>query len=218
MQELLEGVLSRIVHCQQQGILADAGKFWNSVARQRKEDAKKFSSLAKVEPDNAVRQALTEKAKEAEAEAKTAMKKAAISTLLWYGIPGLILGILLGWSPRRRIQLLRLLGILSQQEAEFAMIVESNDGVPAVLTNFRGCRKTKVCKRYEAHAWLIGRKCVYISHDPEKHLSPIELFSQVVQSNASSIISVFSSVATLVARKHPLLVATAAVILGALCP
>ena len=122
------------------------------------------------------------------------------------------------WKERRFASVSLFSWILSEQETEFAKIVESNDGVPAVLTNFRGCRKSTVCKRYEAHAWLIGRKCVYISHDPEKHLSPIELLSQVVQSNASSIISVFSSAATLVARKHPLLAATAAVILGLFAP
>ena len=218
VEELFDGMFSRIDHCQELGAIDDPVKFWNSVARKRLEEAKHLLTRAAAECDEAKKQALTEQAKKAKKRANEAETKAAFSTLRRYGILGLFLGFLLGWSPRRRIKLLRLFGILSQQEAEFAMIVESNDGVPAVLTNFRGCRKTKVCKRYEAHAWLIGRKCVYISHDPEKHLSPIELFSQVVQSNASSIISVFSSAATLVARKHPLLVATAAVILGLFAP
>ena len=48
------------------------------------------------------------------------------------------------------------------------MIVESNDGVPSVLTNFRGCRKSKVCERYAKHSWLIGHTCVYITNDPDK--------------------------------------------------
>ena len=217
VQELLEGVLSRIVHCQQQGVLADAGKFWNTVASKRKEEAKKFSSLAKVEPDNAVRQALTEKAKEAEAEAKTALKNAMIFTLLWYLIPGFIVGVALGWSPRRRIKLLQWCRFLSEQETEFAKIVESNDGVPAVLTNFRGCRKSTVCKRYEAHAWLIGRQCVYISRDPEKKTSSIEVLNYVL-GHAPSIAHIICFVAMLPAVWYPRLAATAAVGFGLLAP
>ena len=76
VKELLNGVFSRIDHCRRQGILADAVKFWNTVASKRLEDATKFSRQAKVEPDSAVRQALTEKAKEAEAEAKKAEAEA----------------------------------------------------------------------------------------------------------------------------------------------
>ena len=63
VQELLDGMLSRILHCQRQGILADAATFWNCVASKRLEDATKFSKQAKVEPDKAAKQALTENAK-----------------------------------------------------------------------------------------------------------------------------------------------------------
>ena len=219
VEELFEGMFSRIRHCRELGAIDDPVKFWSSVARRRLEDAKHLSTLAAAAHDEAKKQALTEQAKEAEAKAQKAKEKAneaLIYTTLRCTILGLILGILLGFSSRRRIKLLRLCRILSEQEADFAMIVESTDIMdPAVLTNFRGCRKTIVCERYAARAWLVGRMCVYISRDPEGNLSPQY---QVQQSRASSIISVFFAVATLVARKHPLLAAIAAVNLGLFVP
>ena len=61
---------------------------------------------------------------------------------------------------------------LSEQEAEFAMIVESNDGVPAVLTNFRGCRKSTVCKRYAARTpGSSAASASTFRDDPEKNLT-----------------------------------------------
>ena len=78
------------------------------------------------------------------------------------------MGFYLGFPTKRRVKLLRKWGILNQQEAQLGIIVENNDGVPSVLTNFRGCRKSTVCNRYAARSWLIGRMCVYISNDPEQ--------------------------------------------------
>ena len=218
VQELSEGVLSRILHCQGQGILANAATFWNCVATKRNEDAAKLSKQAKVEPDEAMKQALTKKAKEAKHDAREAVIAAMIFSFLFVVIPGLICGVALGHTPPRyRIKLLRLFGILSEQEAEFAMIVESNDGVPAVLTNFRGCRKSTVCKRYEAHAWLIGHKCVYISRDPEKKTSSIEVLDYIL-GHLPSIAHIICFVAMLPAVRFPRIAATAAVGFGLLVP
>ena len=188
VQELLDGMFSRILHCQRQGILADAATFWNCVASKRLEDATKFSKQAKVEPDKAAKKA-KERAKEAEDEAKKAedeAKKAeekaqkakeraieeaikAIAAMIFTSsIIGLFLGFVFGLSSRFRIKLFRLCGLLSEQEAEFAMIVENTSMEPAVLTNFRGCRKSKVCTNYHSNQILIGRRCVYIAENHQK--------------------------------------------------
>ena len=185
VQELLDGMFSRIFHCQRQGILADAATFWNCVASKRLEDATKFSKQAKVEPDKAAKQALTENAKEAEDEAKKAKERAkeaedeakkaeekaqkAIAAMIFTcSIIGLFLGFVFGLSSRLRIKLFRLCGLLSEQEAEFAMIVENTSMEPAVLTNFRGCRKSKVCTNYHRHQIFVGRRCVYIAENRQK--------------------------------------------------
>ena len=229
VEELFEGMFSRIFHCQELGAFDDPVKFWSSVARKRLEDAKKFSSLAKVEPDKAKKQALSENAKEAEAEAKeakaeakTAMKKATIFTLRWFGIPGLILGILLGFSSRLRIKLFRLCGTLSEQEAEFAMIVESNDGVPAVLTNFRGCRKSTVCTNYHSHQKHIGRRCVLIADNPQKTESLRGRAITVMGPDVLNIVYPFGlSVVTAAIHfvcRHPLLIVPTSMLVGSFFP
>ena len=166
VKELLNGVFSRIDHCRRQGILADAVKFWNTIAKKRLEDAMQ----AKVQLDKVAKQALTEKAKEAEAEAEKAEREEVLGKLVRIAPLLLLVFVLgyLGFPAEVRIRLLQKHGFLSQQVARLAIMVENNNSVPSVLTNFRGCRKSTVCELYAKHSWLIGHTCVYISNDPDK--------------------------------------------------
>ena len=235
-QELLDGVLSRILFCEQQGILADAATFWNSVASKRFEDATKFSSEAMVEADAAAKQALTEnangaedegmkaktRAKEAQQEAQAKAKDKAVTfTILWCVI-GLIFGFVLGLPSRRRIKLLRLCGLLSEQEAEFAMIVENTSMEPAVLTNFRGCCKTTVCTKYHQHQIFIGRRCVYITDSGEKKHPMADRLFEVWEPDVRREVVVLALCATtllwgLVLRRLPVSI-SAAVAIGFFTP
>ena len=167
VQELLNGVFSRIDHCRGQDILADAAKFWKTVATM-------ISGQAQLELDKVAKQALTETAKEAEQEAKKAKeaeREEILKNLFVVVMPVLVfvfgLGFF-GFPAERRIRLLRKCGFLSQQVARLAIMVENNNRVPSVFTNFRGCRKSTVCEKYAKRSWLIGRTCVYISYEPDK--------------------------------------------------
>ena len=102
------------------------------------------------------------------------------------------------------------------------MIVESNDGVPAVLTNFRGCRKSEVCKNYHSHQTFIGRRCVLIAVDSQGNESLKEKVSNVMGPNVlNTVLPVGISVVMAAIQfvcKRPLLIVPTAMLAGSFFP